>query len=243
MKWIKKLFFGNAKASPSDDDRISNFSVDEEGNISAIVTLSVNGEKLEFPIDTNEQKLAEEAKAKEANKANPNSCEREPAEDEIKVPISFLTPENIALSNNGPNLFSIYLRAKRLGYNNIAIKKDVYKEAFNSIVKNRRLNYSIQRTASLNMLGIAYEKKGEIEAAIQVYEENIAMRSNGRHSYDRLKTKYGFYERLLAYLGKARNITNACLNYYPNQINPHDTRNGPISVYLLCRVPAYTLRN
>ena len=52
MKWIKKLFFGNAKASPSDDDRISNFSVDEEGNISAIVTLSVNGEKLEFPIDT-----------------------------------------------------------------------------------------------------------------------------------------------------------------------------------------------
>ena len=45
MKWIKKLFFGNAKASPSDDDRISNFSVDEEGNISAIVTLSVNGEK------------------------------------------------------------------------------------------------------------------------------------------------------------------------------------------------------
>ena len=190
MKWIKKLFFGNAKASPSDDDRISNFSVDEEGNISAIVTLSVNGEKLEFPIDTNEQKLAEEAKAKEANKANPNSCEREPAEDEIKVPISFLTPENIALSNNGPNLFSIYLRAKRLGYNNIAIKKDVYKEAFNSIVKNRRLNYSIQRTASLNMLGIAYEKKGEREAAIQVYEENIAMRSNGRHSYDRLKIIY-----------------------------------------------------
>ena len=33
-------------------------------------------------------------------------------------------------------------------------------------------------------------KKGEIEAAIQVYEENIAMRSNGRHSYDRLKIIY-----------------------------------------------------
>lgn len=80
MKWIKRLLIGNSKSFQSDD-KLSDFSVDEEGNISATVTLSINGEKLGFPIDANEQKLVEEAKAKVANKANPNSCEREPAED------------------------------------------------------------------------------------------------------------------------------------------------------------------
>lgn len=40
------------------------------------------------------------------------------------------------------------------------------------------------------MLGIRYEKEGNIEDAVKVYEENIAMRSNGRHAYDRLKIIY-----------------------------------------------------
>ena len=40
------------------------------------------------------------------------------------------------------------------------------------------------------MLGIRYEKEVKIDYAVKVYEENIAMRSNGRHAYDRLKIIY-----------------------------------------------------
>ena len=81
MKWIKRLLFGSSKVLPSDD-KISDLSVDEEGNISATVTLSVNREKLAIPLSTN----AEELEQIQRNKNNPNSCEREPAEDEIKIP-------------------------------------------------------------------------------------------------------------------------------------------------------------
>lgn len=191
MKWIKRLLFGNSKALPSADN-ISDLSVDEEGNISATITLSVNGEKLEFPIDTNEQKLAEEAKAKEANKANPNSCEREPTEDEIKVPVSFFAP-NMKLAGCPifQKYFGEYIKAKiKYGYNYMIVNKKDYQEAREYIVNQLRREYILQRSTRLNLRGIEYEKAGKIEDAIKVYEENIAMRSNGRHSYDRLKIIY-----------------------------------------------------
>lgn len=191
MKWIKKLFPGKSKASPSND-RIGNFSVDEEGNISATISLSVNGEKFVFPINTNEQKLAEEAREKEANKANPNSCEREPAEDEIKVPVSFFAPSmELAGCPIFEKYFRDYIKAKiKYGYNYMIVNKKDYQEAREYIVNQLRREYALQHSAKLNLRGIEYEKAGKIEDAIKVYEENIAMRSNGRHSYDRLKIIY-----------------------------------------------------
>lgn len=67
MKWIKKLLFGTPKVYPSDD-RISNLSVDKEGNISATATLSVNGEKLAIPLSANAEELEQILR----NKNNPN---------------------------------------------------------------------------------------------------------------------------------------------------------------------------
>lgn len=120
--------------------------------------------------------------------ATPSNIEAH--KDEIKVPVSFLSAQNIVYAGEEVGLSRLAFKAKQLGNKYVTIDRNIYYQALNNIAKGRRLDYSIQRTASLNMLGIAYEKKGEIEAAIQVYEENIAMRSNGRHSYDRLKIIY-----------------------------------------------------
>lgn len=119
---------GNAKASPSDDDRISNFSVNEEGNISATVTLSVNGKKLAIPLST----TAEELEQIQRNKNNPNSCEREPAEDEIKIPLSKFRETCVMIPHGGSELgikmFRMCVCAQKMGYNNVIVSKADYNE-------------------------------------------------------------------------------------------------------------------
>lgn len=133
MKWIRRIFFGKSKVSPSNIE-----------------------------------------------------C----AHDEVKVPVSFLSAQNVVYAGEEAGLFRLAIEARRLGNDYVTINKNIYYQSLNNIAKGRRLDYSIQRSAKLNLLGIQYEKEGNIEVAIKVYEENIAMRSNGRHSYDRLKIIY-----------------------------------------------------
>lgn len=122
------------------------------------------------------------------SKSSPSNIEC--AHDEVKVPVSFLSAQNVVYAGDEAGLFRLAIEAKRLGNDYVTINKIVYYKALNNIAKGRRLDYSIQRSAKLNLLGIQYEKEGNIEDAIKVYEENIAMCSNGRHSYDRLKIIY-----------------------------------------------------
>lgn len=193
MKWLKRIFANKSRPAISSHlkDKITDCSIDEEDNISAAVTISINGKKLVFPINTNDQKLAEEAKAKEVNKANPNSCEHEPSEGEIKVPVSFFVPSmKLAGCPISQKYFGEYIKANACGYNYMIVKQKDYQEACEYIVNQLRREYVLQRSARLNLRGIEYEKKGNIEEAIKVYEESIAMRSNGRHSYDRLAILY-----------------------------------------------------
>ena len=43
---------------------------------------------------------------------------------------------------------------------------------------------------SRNLLGIQYEKQGDVEKAIDLYEQNIAECFDGNHPYDRLAIIY-----------------------------------------------------
>lgn len=165
-------------------------TVDNEGNVSTNYSANVMGVELNIPIQTNVDKLIQESEIREVNKANCQSCEKEPEADEIKIPISFFTTENIAYAGEMCNFFSLYIRAKNLGYNFIVIKKAIYKEAIDNIVKNKRSDYTRHRTAYLNMLGVAFEKEGKIEEAIAIYEENIKLRPVATHAYNRLIILY-----------------------------------------------------
>ena len=120
--------------------------------------------------------------------ATPSNIEAH--KDEIKVPVSFLSAQNIVYAGEEVGLSRLAFKAKQLGNKYVTIDRNIYYQALNNIAKGRRLDYSIQRSAKLNLLGIRYEKEGNIEDAVKVYEENIAMRSNGRHAYDRLKIIY-----------------------------------------------------
>lgn len=60
--------------------------------------------------------------------------------------------------------------------------------------------------AKLNNLGIQYEKEGNIDAAIGVYEENLLLNYPATHSYERLMILYrkrGEYLKEVAVIEKA----------------------------------------
>lgn len=58
--------------------------------------------------------------------------------------------------------------------------------------RKRRDEYDalLNKTAELNNKGIAFEENGDIQSAIDVYEENISMGYPARHAYDRLMVLY-----------------------------------------------------
>ena len=56
--------------------------------------------------------------------------------------------------------------------------------------KYEKDNYIISLQANLNMEGIEFEKRGELEKAINNYEENIKQNFEGNHPYDRLAIIY-----------------------------------------------------
>lgn len=50
------------------------------------------------------------------------------------------------------------------------------------------INENLQ--AERNLKGVEFEKNGNLEKAIELYEENVAENFNGNHPYDRLATIY-----------------------------------------------------
>lgn len=56
--------------------------------------------------------------------------------------------------------------------------------------KNRREGDIMSKVADLNNKGIALEKEGRINEAIEAYEENISLKNPARHSYERLMILY-----------------------------------------------------
>lgn len=70
----------------------------------------------------------------------------------------------------------------------------VNQEEYNQIIKNyetqQRNEQALFRCVELNNKGMAYEKSGDIDLAIETYEENIKGDHPALHSYDRLMILY-----------------------------------------------------
>lgn len=111
--------------------------------------------------------------------------------DFVNVPVSFLVPKNIVgLGDLGDNLFKLRIKALATGDTHISILRSDYIAIRENIAKSRRNDYTIDRTAYLNKVGIGLEKDGDIDGAISVYEENIKIRRSASHAYDRLLVLY-----------------------------------------------------
>ena len=76
------------------------------------------------------------------------------------------------------------------GYNNFSIMKSVY----NKLVSDKKIldnfNKNINETAKKNSLGIDFEKNGDVESAIKIYEEVISRKYPATHAFDRLMVLY-----------------------------------------------------
>ncbi len=154
------------------------------------VTFKVMGEDLTFPIPPAE-KLIEWGRLKEANEANPDSCEKQPGVGEIQVPISFFAPGcGLALWPKYDKYWSARRRASFNGYQNIVMPEADYIEANEYIAEAKRKEELLSATVELNNKGIALEKAGEVEAAIFTYEQCIKLLYPATHAFRRLCVLY-----------------------------------------------------
>ena len=89
--------------------------------------------------------------------ATPSNIEAH--KDEIKVPVSFLSAQNIVYAGEEVGLSRLAFKAKQLGNKYVTIDRNIYYQALNNIAKGRRLDYSIQRSAKLK--GREYRRRGK----------------------------------------------------------------------------------
>lgn len=78
--------------------------------------------------------------------ATPSNIEAH--KDEIKVPVSFLSAQNIVYAGEEVGLSRLAFKAKQLGNKYVTIDRNIYYQALNNIAKGRRLDYSIQEAQS-----------------------------------------------------------------------------------------------
>lgn len=161
-----------------------------EADAPVSISMQVQGRKVIIPMPSAD-KLAAWNERKELNENNAASCEAEPGEDEMRVPVSFFAPGcGLAGWSKYDTYWEACNRASWKGYRNIVVKVSDYEEAIAYIEENKRREELLKTTSELNNKGIAYEKAGEIEAAISTYEECIKLRYPATHAYYRLMVLY-----------------------------------------------------
>ena len=82
------------------------------------------------------------------------------------------------------------LSSRFSGHSKFTVTESEYAEILKQKEETERFHFLINETARLNNIGAELEKQGEIDTAISVYEENIALGYPATHSYDRLMILY-----------------------------------------------------
>lgn len=171
----------------------SNFkvSVSEDGIVSGSVSVETNLGTIEMPINNETLNLYE---ARKVNAEDPNSCEREPGNDEIKVPISRDLNKSIINRAFGWVKYDEYshyaFRMLLRGYNNIVMPIPDYKEMVQYISEKESKNERKQHIRTKYNAGINYEKQGEFTIAETMYYECIRLDNQFFDAYNRLITMY-----------------------------------------------------
>lgn len=172
------------------------------------IKTSFNGQEFihKLPINTTVEKLKEEDERKEANKANPDSCEREPTENEVLIHISNIDKYHKSMPIEHPlrdKLFEAEIRTITSGCNNIVISR---KELDELELQLKRHNDSIIQQSKVYELlnkGCEFEKTGDIDKAISIYQEVVSIGYDG--------VGYGInkpYDRLMILYRKKKDVEN-----------------------------------
>jgi len=147
-----------------------------------------------FTID-NIEKFQECCEQQKANKENPNSCEREPNKNEIKLSVKdfyskyeygIIGGDDEKCKQVSKSWFSAHIN----NFHYFVVSKsdfNYFEKKYNEWAEKERI---FAKTVELNNAGIEFEKNGDISSAILVYEENIELRYPATHSYERLMILY-----------------------------------------------------
>ncbi|MDR1652881.1 MAG: hypothetical protein LBS01_04415 [Prevotellaceae bacterium] len=157
-------------------------------------SINTNVGNITFTVNMTKEEMIERHQKIEENKLNPNSCKREPNDDEIKLQVKdFDNKYNwgyIGNSKAGIRFWKSFVDASATGFHHFIVAKDdfdyVVKKHNEWIERERELS----KTVELNFKGKDLEKEGKIDEAISSYEENVKLGYPAMHSYHRLVVLY-----------------------------------------------------
>lgn len=139
-----------------------------------------------------------------------------PPEDLFTISVDDFVPY---IPYSSERLKSEYRQALLWGRQYIEIPIADFEEAKDKYTKKRLWEQDLAITCCRNNDGIAFEKGGEIEEAIKVYEENIELGFPAMHSYTRLMI---IYRRLKDYDNEQRVIRRAIEVYEKSELAADD---------------------
>lgn len=88
------------------------------------------------------------------------------------------------------DVFETLIEKKFDGHEGYLMPRGVYSKILAEHEAYQKKNEALENCAALNNEGIAYEKSGDIDAAIRVYEANIALGYPAHHAFRRLMVLY-----------------------------------------------------
>ena len=185
MKWIRNLLKKKDKKNQSKESQ-HKVEIDDDGKVSMELSFNVNNSDLKIPIKTTADNLVRTYN----NNLDPNSCDREPSVDEIKLPVKTPIYKMYGDNKDKELIFNAQEIARLNGYNYFVAPKDKYERLLKSTEEHEKANEILKLTAELNNKGIALEKENKIDEAITIYEENVKLKYPASHSYDRLMILY-----------------------------------------------------
>jgi hypothetical protein len=151
-----------------------------------------NGTKVDFEQIDNSTKIEEltNQESSEINQPRINAPINIPNENNglIKVDIQSFIDANVSAipSELFDEMQRLILRACKF----MDIDKDLYQSILQKRAEMKKVDAQFTKTAELNNQGIAFEKNGDTDSAIKVYEENIALGLESTHPFDRLMILY-----------------------------------------------------
>lgn len=196
---------------PKEFDLGNGIFVNKKGDVCGEFQFNVyyNGNVVDFniPIKTTIDKIKQDNEKIEANKINPDSCEREPKEDEIKIHVNDvekyrkILPLGHELSKKLVDAVTRTILCN--GCNNIIITRCEYDELERWLKRHNESEIRQKKVYDLLAKGKELERCGDINAAIIIYNEVIKIGYDGP-GYNKNKP----FERLTILYRKNKDVDN-----------------------------------
>jgi hypothetical protein len=160
-------------------------------------SINTNVGDITFSVNMTEEEMIRKCEQQLVNESNPDSCEREPNSDEIKLHIDDYDKKlrfgcTLAFGANeaGSRISTSFIDAKVNGFHYFVISKSDFEHVSQKHNEHVERERRLSKTVELNFKGKDFEKEGKIDEAIQCYEENVKLGYPAMMSYDRLLILY-----------------------------------------------------